>query len=153
MTRPSILCPVDFSDASLAAVALAVEEVQRRDGVLDLLHVWQPGFEYAGEGPPIPFSSELPRDEIEADLKSLHVDLPEDRVRLHVSSGTPANDIAELAGSLKSELVVMGSHARHGLRRWIIGSVCEQVLRHCPCPIVVCRGPARGNDSKEAGSG
>jgi nucleotide-binding universal stress UspA family protein len=141
MTTHRVLCPVDFSPASLSAIPIAVQEAQLRDATLDLLHVWQPGLEYAGEGPPIPFASELPRGEIEADLSSLEVDLPRDRVQLHVTSGNPSQDIVELASQLHSDLVVMGTHARRGLRRWIIGSVCEPVLRHCPCPVLVCRGP------------
>lgn len=143
MTTRCILCPVDFSAASLAAIPLAVQEAKLRAATLDLLHVWQPGLEYAGEGPPIPFSAELPKDEIESDLASLDVDLPTDRVRFHVTSGQPAKDIVDLARELDCELVVMGTHARRGLSRWIIGSVCEPVLRHCPCPVLVCRGPEK----------
>jgi len=141
MPERSILCPVDFGQASFASVPLAVEQAKYRDATLDLLHVWQPGLEYAGEGPPIPFAAELPRAQIESDLASLKVDLPPERVRLHVTSGDPAKDIVELATDLHSELVVMGTHARRGLSRWIIGSVCEPVLRRCPCPVLVCRGP------------
>lgn len=137
----SILCPVDFGSASLASLPLAVEQAQFRGATLHLLHVWQPGREYAGEGPPIPFAAELPREQIQSDLASLDLDLPAQRVETHVSSGDPAKDIVELAEQLDSELVVMGTHARSGLRRWIIGSVCEEVLRHCPCPVLVCRGP------------
>ena len=141
MATRSILCPVDFSAASLAALNHAVEEAKLRDARLDLLHVWQPGLEYSGEGPPIPFAAEVPQQDIESDLASLEVDLPPQQVELHVSSGDPAHDIVDLATQLQSDLVVMGTHARHGLRRWIIGSVCEPVLRHCPCPVLVCRGP------------
>lgn len=141
MTTHSVLCPIDFSQASLAALAQAVVEVKLRDARLDLLHVWQPGLEYAGEGPPIPFASELPSEGIEADLAALPVDLPAEQVRMHVRSGDPAHEIVDLAAALHSDLVVMGTHARHGLRRWIIGSVCEAVLSRCACPVLVCRGP------------
>ena len=141
MDTPSILCPVDFGAASLASIPLAVQQARFREATLDLLHVWQPGLEYAGEGPPIPFAAELPRTDIESDLASLDVGLPPEQVRLHVASGDPAKGILSLAAELHSELVVMGTHARSGLRRWIIGSVCEVVLRHCPCPVLVCRGP------------
>jgi nucleotide-binding universal stress UspA family protein len=147
MTTRSILCPVDFGAASLASIPLAAEQAKFRDATLHLLHVWQPGLEYAGEGPPIPFAAELPKEKIESDLASLDVDLPPEQLQRHVSSGDPAKDIIELAEALDSELVVMGTHARGGLRRWIIGSVCEVVLRHCPCPVLVCRGPEqRGKD-------
>lgn len=144
MTSPNILCPVDFSPASLSAAELAAEEARLRNATLELHHVWQPGMEYAGEGPPIPFASEVPTDQITADLASINVELPADRVRYHVTSGDPARDIVELAERLGSTLVVMGSHARHGLGRWIVGSVCENVLRHCHTPVLICRGPEAG---------
>jgi nucleotide-binding universal stress UspA family protein len=142
MTR-SILCPVDFGSASLAAFAVAVSEAKLRNATIDLLHVWEPGAGYSSEGPPIPFSAELPRDKIEDDLRSLRCDLPPERIRIHIMSGKPADNIAKLAFDLGSELVVMGTHARHGLNRWIVGSVCDVVLRECPCPVLVCRGPTR----------
>ena len=143
MTPSSILVPIDFGSASLAALELAVQEAKLRSATLDLLHVWDPGVGFSGEGPPIPFSSDLPREQIESDLASLRCDLPPERVRFHITSGKPAEDIARTALDLHSELVVMGTHARHGLSRWIIGSVCDVVLRECPCPVLVCRGPAK----------
>ncbi len=141
MKSRSVLCPIDFDSASLAALPLAIQQAQSRDAVLDLLHVWQPGREYAPEGPPIPFAEGIPEQRIKQDLASLPIDLPTERVRLHVTGGKPGQDIIDLATSLDSELVVMGTHARHGLSRWMVGSVCEWVLHHCPCPILVCRGP------------
>ena len=141
MLTTSILCPIDFSAASLAALSIAIEQAKARGAVLDLLHVWQPGLEYAGDGPPIPCAAEQPTEKIEQDLVSLAVDLPEKRVRYHVTHGHPADDIVATAAELRSNLVVMGTHARQGVRRWIIGSVCESVLQSCPCPVLICRGP------------
>lgn len=143
MKNRSILCPVDFSPASLSAVEMAVGEAKLRDATLDLMHVWQPGVEYVGEGPPIPFAGEVPRQRIKSDLAGLKVDLPRDRVRLHVTSDDPSTDIVELAARLHSELVVMGTHAHRGIRHWFVGSVCKNVLRHAPCPVLICRGPEK----------
>lgn len=141
MNSRSVLCPMDFDAASLAALPLAVEQALARDAYLDLLHVWQPGLEYSEDGPPIPFAEHLPEERIKRDLASLPFGMPSDRVRFHVSGGKPAHDIVELATTLGSELVVMGTHARSGLSRWVVGSVCEWVLHHSPCPILVCREP------------
>lgn len=141
----SVLCPIDFSPASLAAIPLAIDQAHSRGAVLDLHHVWQPGREYSGDGPPIPFAAEQPTEHIENDLASLlqgDLSLPERmQVRFHVTSGEPSDDIVNLATELNSTLVVMGTHARRGVRHWIIGSVCAPVLRHCPCPVLITRGP------------
>jgi universal stress protein A len=145
MSEKSVLCPIDYSPASMAALQLAVREATVRGAVLDLLHVWQPGADIVGDAPPIPFAAEMPREKIEADLASIPLSFPRDRVRTHATAGNAREDIVETARRLDSELVVMGTHAHHGLRHWIIGSVCEHVLRHCPCPVLVCRGPEKAD--------
>lgn len=139
----SVLCPVDFSPASLAAVELAVEEAKRRKCHVDLLHVWEPGAGYVGEFAPIPIEPTIPLDAIHADLATVAVDLPDDLIRRHVASGDPAEEIISTAKNLKSVVLVMGTHARRGLARWMIGSVCDHVLQHSPCPVLVCRGPEK----------
>ncbi len=145
MTAKSVLCPLDYSAASMAALTLAVREAKMRDAMLDLLHVWQPGSEYSEGSPPIPFEAELPREKINADLAAIPLDFPRDRIRTHASGGEPRHDIVEKAKELGSELVVMGTHAHTGLKHWIVGSVCEDVLRTCPCPVLVCRGPEKAD--------
>ena len=145
MKTTSVLCPIDYSPASLAALKLAVAEAKLRGANLDLMHVWQPGAEYSEGSPPIPFESEMPREKIESDLASLPVDFPTERIRLHATAGEPRHGIVEMAKQLDSELVVMGTHAHHGLKHWIVGGVCEEVLRTCPCPVLVCRGPGKAD--------
>ena len=43
-------------------------------------------------------------------------------------------------GTLGYGCAVLGSHGRHGLRRWLLGSVAEQTVRYAPCSVVVVRG-------------
>lgn len=47
--------------------------------------------------------------------------------------------IVGTASDLQADLVVMASHGRTGLARWVMGSVTEHVLRHGPCPTLVVR--------------
>lgn len=61
-------------------------------------------------------------------------------VRIQVSSvGDIVLDAAESVGA---ELVVMGSHGRTGVKRLLLGSVAEHVLRHATCPVVTVRAKA-----------
>jgi nucleotide-binding universal stress UspA family protein len=54
--------------------------------------------------------------------------------------GTPgAQILAVLDDDRTFDLVVMGSHGRTGLRRVLLGSVAEKVVRHAGCPVVVAR--------------
>jgi nucleotide-binding universal stress UspA family protein len=41
------------------------------------------------------------------------------------------------------DLVVMGTHGRSGLSRWVMGSTAEKVLRSSPCPVLTVRTPEK----------
>ena len=59
------------------------------------------------------------------------------RVYSHFRVDVPWVGIARLATELEANFVVMGSHGRHGVARWLLGSVAEGVVRHAPCPVLV----------------
>jgi nucleotide-binding universal stress UspA family protein len=59
------------------------------------------------------------------------------RVYSHFRVDTPLFGITELAAELQATLIVVGTHGRHGIARWLLGSVAEGVLRHAPCPVLV----------------
>ena len=54
-----------------------------------------------------------------------------------VRTGTAARELVEAVTS--RDLLVVASHGRHGLERWLIGSVAEQVARHSPAPVLITR--------------
>lgn len=58
--------------------------------------------------------------------------------------GDPAEQIQDVIGESKIDLVAMASHGRTGLARWRFGSVAEKVLRDCRCPVLVETSPRRG---------
>jgi nucleotide-binding universal stress UspA family protein len=53
--------------------------------------------------------------------------------------GAPAEGICEYAGAEGIDLVVIASHGRTGLEHIFMGSVAEQVVRKCPCPVLTVR--------------
>ncbi len=61
------------------------------------------------------------------------------RAVTHVRVGSPAEQITELALELDADLVVVGTHGRRGIRRMLLGSVAEAVIRLAPCPVYVVR--------------
>lgn len=153
MTRPSILCGLDFTSASDEALRVAVEEAKLRDGVLDLVHVWYPvepvPVDMTGIGLPV-YNVELPA-ELRSELDAVKVDLPPERVRRHLETGPTADEIVRKAEELNSELLVVGTHSRGPLMRWFVGSVATDLLRMAPCPILVCRTPHhKAHESPEA---
>lgn len=59
-----------------------------------------------------------------------------------VQIGSPQTEIANAAKDWPADLVVIGSHGRGGVRRALLGSVAESVMRHAPCPVLVVRAKA-----------
>lgn len=61
--------------------------------------------------------------------------------------GDPAQRLIETAESGSDDLIVVGSHRRAGMTRFLLGSVSEKVMRHAPCSVLVVRtggNPSRG---------
>jgi nucleotide-binding universal stress UspA family protein len=61
------------------------------------------------------------------------------RVTVHVRVGEPATQIRFLAQDFDASLVVVGTHARRGLKRLLLGSIAEEVARTAPCPVLIVR--------------
>lgn len=59
------------------------------------------------------------------------------RTRAFLRFGNPVSEILQETSATAYDLLIMGSHCRVGLRRWISGNVAEQVLRYSPAPILV----------------
>ena len=57
----------------------------------------------------------------------------------HARVGFPDAEIVRLAGKLGAGLIVLGSRGRGPLRRALMGSVSDSVVRHAHCPILVVR--------------
>ncbi|MEZ4223686.1 MAG: universal stress protein [Polyangiaceae bacterium] len=61
------------------------------------------------------------------------------RAVTHLRLDAPAEEIAQLASDLEADLVIVGTHGRRGMRRLLLGSVAEGVVRLAPCPVLVVR--------------
>jgi len=64
------------------------------------------------------------------------------RTHAHLRLEAPAHEIAQTAADLEADLVVVGTHGRRGIARWLLGSVAEAVVRLAPCPVFVVRPKA-----------
>ena len=83
----------------------------------------------------------------EAELARLVVKARKARVRVKglVVVGNPFEDIVRAAKRQRADLLVMGTHGRTGLRKALLGSVAERVLRTSICPVMTVRG-AKGQE-------
>jgi nucleotide-binding universal stress UspA family protein len=63
-------------------------------------------------------------------------------VGTHLRMGRPEEAIGAVAEEIGAGLIVMGSRGRGGVRRALMGSVSDSVVRHAHCPVLVVRGQA-----------
>lgn len=138
MTAKMILFPTDFSTASDAALVHAEALAHQSNATLLILHIEEPPLAYGGGelyyGLPEP-SSERILQMLE-DIRPSDPKLPFEH---RLVMGDPATEIVAVAQAEQAELVVMGTHGRTGLSRFLMGSVAESVVRHAPCPVLIYR--------------
>lgn len=63
--------------------------------------------------------------------------------------GEPTLTILEESQRRKADLIIMSTHSRSGLRRWIYGSVADAVMRHAPTPVVLVPAHPRASPRPE----
>ncbi len=64
-----------------------------------------------------------------------------------VQEGTAGRAIVEAAKSWGAELIVVGSHGRTGVKRFLMGSVAQWVMDHAPCSVEIARPLAHGGEA------
>lgn len=133
------LVPTDFSDSAAQAVDLA-RSLVRPDGTLTLLHVLDLPVPYSGEVTEMPdFARDLDRSAAEALAKAAHR-IADRRVTTTTRIGSPGPQaLAAAEHDPTIDLVVTGSHGRTGIRRVLLGSVAEKVVRNAKVPVLVAR--------------
>ena len=63
------------------------------------------------------------------------------RVKTRVVEAEVRTAILDVAAEWQADLIVLGSHGRKGLSRFMLGSVAESVARHSPCSVLIVRTP------------
>jgi len=142
-----ILCPMDFDANSNAALALAREIAVQNRATIYLVHI----VPLPPPGPEIgAWSGMLARD-----CKKRLEQVAERRLggkvpyQVHVKAGRPDVDVLNFVSRLRADVVVMATHGRRGLKRFLLGSVAERVVREASCPVLTVRsGTSRARRRK-----
>lgn len=133
-----ILCPVDFSDASLHAVDHALALGRWYGARVIALHVSsrvaEPALSAAGRASVAESAGTMTLlgDVVRAFGAGQSMGVSVDPF---VAAGDPVSEILETATSLTADLIVMGTHGSSGFARFVLGSVTEKVLRQASCPV------------------
>ena len=137
----TILHATDFSDDSNHAFRLACSLARDHGARLIVVHVVPESLVPAGGVMTPPPSEDY--EEARERLAKLESGDPRALVKHRLLTGVPAEEICQLAQDTKAGLIVMGTRGRTGLRRLLMGSVAEQVVRQAPCPLLTVRVPVR----------
>jgi universal stress protein A len=145
--RPSVLCPIDFSDASRAALRYAAAIAEHFAARLTLLTVNDPLISDVADmrmGP-----AWLPEDS-EHELRRFFDEAFEHRtpvgveLALEVATGKPAPEILRVAREHTCDIIVMSTHGLTGVRKLFFGATTERVLRETDLPVLVTPGSDAG---------
>jgi nucleotide-binding universal stress UspA family protein len=142
-----ICCPIDFSDASRAAMEVAADLARRGGGTLHLLHAYPiPGYTFPdGSVVASPRMMQELADGAQRHLEEWRdeaVKLGAPRVEVTKAVGEPAAEIVSFAAEQGMDLLVLGTHGRSGLEHALMGSIAERVVRKARCPVLTVRPPA-----------
>lgn len=134
-SKRTVLCPVDFSDASERAMIHSAEKYSK-DAELVILHVGSPG---TGD-----YGSMLKKHLQQFSRYSGELSTFDCNARFAVEYGSPAETIIAYAKTHGIDMIVMGSHGENNIHRLLVGSTTETVMRHAPCPVLVYKTPDTG---------
>ncbi|ELY56661.1 universal stress protein [Natronolimnohabitans innermongolicus] len=138
-----VLVPVDGSKPARSALEYALEQFP--DAELTLLYVVDPMVDYSRRRAYPGYTSDdehtTEREKGEAILESSLEAIPDDRVvETALEGGPPAQTIVDYADEHEVDTIVLGSHGRDGVSRYLLGSVAETVVRRAGVPVTTVRG-------------
>ncbi|HEY7186801.1 MAG TPA: universal stress protein [Vicinamibacterales bacterium] len=143
MSAPSVLCPIDFSEASRSALSYAVAIADHFGARVTVLAVDDPLLaEAAAAAGIIPSLAEQTRCELQRFGGEVfaHRRPGATTIDYRVTTGKPALEILRVARELNTDVIVISSHGRSGLRKMFLGSTTERVLREAPVPVLITSG-------------
>jgi len=139
MMMRKILVAVDGTTVAREAARVGLELAERLSARVTLLHVLPPSLAEEGSAPEFAAfeqaCEQYARELLEEVL--LLTGRPGPRIDTVVLHGEPASAIIQEAEAKDFDLVVLGTRARGALARTLLGSVADEVIRHCHRPVLV----------------
>lgn len=135
-----ILVAHDGSKAAEKALLQAMEMAERFDAAVTVLSVI----------PELYFTELIETDknmieeklasETERMMEKIRKKAPKTvKVKTVVKQGNPAEEILQTAEKMKADVIVTGSHGRHGAQKFLLGSVSSKIIDHATCSVLVVK--------------
>jgi nucleotide-binding universal stress UspA family protein len=143
-----ILVLHDFSDTAQHALSFALDLASKLGAHITVMHAYAIASYAYPEGSLL--TAEV-ADNIEgAALEALEgvaarARRPAVEVQALLRQGRAWNEINSSAEETRADLIVMGTHGRHGVARALLGSVAEKIVRTAPCPVITVHGPDKAS--------
>lgn len=138
-TFKKILVPIDLSENCQSLIDLATNLAKCNDARLVLCYVALP---------PLPDSARHSKDEMDALILQEHAEFKQLRpADLSVQyehkflRGNPGPEIINAAKEHECDVIILATHGRRGVTRWLMGSVAEYVVRNAECPVMTVKIP------------
>jgi nucleotide-binding universal stress UspA family protein len=137
-----ILCAVDFSESSKAALDYAMSLARESQADLTLAHVIETRTLYADFSPPVVVDLPAWNEEARARLRAMVPDAVRAGCSVSevVREGTSHHEILALAMELGSDLIVLGVSGRGAVDLFFFGSTTHHVIREARCAVLTLRG-------------
>lgn len=142
----NILVPVDFSGLNEQAIETARELGQRSGAAVHLVHVHEQYYpvDFMAPGAPVPMSLGRFREDDAARIRQqLGVLAREFGIPLancYFRNDNPVfNGVCNVARQIGADLIVLQTHGRTRIRRFLEGSHAERIVQHSPCPVLIAR--------------
>jgi nucleotide-binding universal stress UspA family protein len=151
----TVVVATDGSDLALAAATtgLSLLGSDRRIVIVTVAHTVDP---FLAEDATGHAGSTLTHDQVESQNRdamaqsqlvleatrealSDHEDLSATQLEMHAIEGDPGPALCDFAGDVDATVIIVGTRGRGGLKRALLGSVSDYVVRHAPCSVVVTR--------------
>ena len=147
-----VLVPWDFSEQSLCALRTALAISGGDSSQIRALHVSPPLSE--------PYSTVASDSgeksktlELNSKFREEVCDVEFQSIEFHVSFGDVAHEIVQFADDHKVSIIVIASHDRTGLSRFLFGGLPELIVRSAKCPVLVVPEDYESDDRLESLSG
>ena len=135
-----ILCASDLSDFSNITIPVGVTLAREFDAELFACHIIDlTATTIYHDGFYTPVEMQEQAAVFAEDMLAKYVGTSDIAWQTIVRAGHPADTLADLTGELQIDLVIAATHGRSGLKRLIIGSVTERLMRTLACPLLIVR--------------
>ena len=141
-----IVVGTDGSETAAEAVRQATDLAKLSNAQLDIVSAFEPvskrRIEGEQQGAPADVQYEIgPREDVNLILESAAATAKKEGVEVHTHpvEGGPADAILNVAEKTGADLIVVGNKGMAGARRFVLGSVPNNVSHHAPCSVIIVR--------------